>query len=495
MATDSVQAQTSDTKRSVSAENSIGWYFVKEFYTTLNNSPSLMHDFYAEESSCIYGSEGDSVTPAKGIHAISQLFSSFGFKNCKVRISNVDSVGLDANTILVQALGEIANDGENIKKFVQTFVLVKSQNAYFCKSDIMRYLKDGNEQSSITDVDAWEEADSSSIEKAAAEQATPTEQPKPADKHASESAPVQTPQVAFPIAHPAPPPQKAIFPTPSVSQDAKVASQASAPASATIPVPVHVTLPESKPPVSEPSSSSSESQPQPKNAPKPHPVPAPSAAQPAPEKKPASAEQSSAPQPVPETSAQPTAIKSWANLAANNPSKWGSAVANVEGTVSVAQQNQASQPGSGQNGFHRGSGPSDKPKHHKKRENFPVYVKSIPAKADAAILKKAFSKFGPVASAEFQNTGNAVVDFITAESQKSALNEKTLVITLPNNTATFTLSIEERRAPHARRDDYKGARGSGSGSGSGRGNADFDRSERSSSGRGRGGNKQKPGSR
>ena len=67
------------------------------------------------------------------------------FKDTKVRVTNVDSQGSDAN-IVIQVIGEISNQGQPHKRFVQTFVLAEQTNGYFVLNDIFRYLAEEPEQ-------------------------------------------------------------------------------------------------------------------------------------------------------------------------------------------------------------------------------------------------------------------------------------------------------------------------------------------------------------
>lgn len=61
------------------------------------------------------------------------------FKDCKVRVTNVDSQA-SSSDILIQVIGEISNNSAPHKKFVQTFVLATQTNGYFVLNDIFRYL-------------------------------------------------------------------------------------------------------------------------------------------------------------------------------------------------------------------------------------------------------------------------------------------------------------------------------------------------------------------
>ena len=72
---------------------------------------------------------------------INERIKELEFKDTKVRVTNVDSQGSDAN-IVIQVIGEISNQGQPHKRFVQTFVLAEQTNGYFVLNDIFRYLAD-----------------------------------------------------------------------------------------------------------------------------------------------------------------------------------------------------------------------------------------------------------------------------------------------------------------------------------------------------------------
>ena len=76
---------------------------------------------------------------------INERIKELEFKDTKVRVTNVDSQGSDAN-IVIQVIGEISNQGQPHKRFVQTFVLAEQTNGYFVLNDIFRYLAEEPEE-------------------------------------------------------------------------------------------------------------------------------------------------------------------------------------------------------------------------------------------------------------------------------------------------------------------------------------------------------------
>jgi chemotaxis protein histidine kinase CheA len=126
-------------------KDEVGWYFVEQYYTTLSKSPDRLYLFYNKRSQYVSGVEEDKVNVCLGQKAINERIKELDFKDTKVRVTNVDSQGSDAN-IVIQVIGEISNQGQPHKRFVQTFVLAEQTNGYFVLNDIFRYLADEPEE-------------------------------------------------------------------------------------------------------------------------------------------------------------------------------------------------------------------------------------------------------------------------------------------------------------------------------------------------------------
>lgn len=199
----------------------------------------------------------------------------------------------------------MSNRGEAWKKFVQTFFLAEQPNGYFVLNDIFRFLKEETAESE----DEREEEEPSADEKPAASPVpepapipTPPQEPIPEPVVASPVPPVKEPE---PEPEPIPEPQTngdqtpvVVEPEPAPELEPAPAEKSPAPPSATL-TPEPPSTPAPEPTITIPKSS---------------PSPAPLVQQP-----------QSQPQP-PQPQAQPQP-KTWANLAAANPRKWGSAVA------------------------------------------------------------------------------------------------------------------------------------------------------------------------
>ncbi|CAI6335743.1 unnamed protein product [Periconia digitata] len=126
-------------------KDEVGWYFVEQYYTTLSKTPDKLYLFYNKRSQFVSGTEEDKVNVCVGQKAINDRIKELDFHDTKVRVTNVDSQGSDAN-IVIQVIGEISNRGQPHKRFVQTFILAEQTNGYFVLNDIFRYLAEDLEE-------------------------------------------------------------------------------------------------------------------------------------------------------------------------------------------------------------------------------------------------------------------------------------------------------------------------------------------------------------
>jgi hypothetical protein len=182
--------QNTQTPSAAAAEipkDEVGWYFVEQYYTTLSRSPDRL---YVSSSPCTSiatadvlsallqqafavrlrqrGGQGQCLRWSKGAltanpmirhcltrssQAINDRIKELDFHDTKVRVTNVDSQGSDAN-IVIQVIGEISNKGQPHKRFAQTFVLAEQTNGYFVLNDIFRYLAEEPEEEEELQQDA-----------------------------------------------------------------------------------------------------------------------------------------------------------------------------------------------------------------------------------------------------------------------------------------------------------------------------------------------------
>ncbi|RDA87561.1 hypothetical protein CP532_3985 [Ophiocordyceps camponoti-leonardi (nom. inval.)] len=123
------------------SKDEVGWFFVEQYYTTLSKSPEKLHLFYGKRSQFVQGLEAEVANVSVGRQVIQERIRQLDFQDCKVRVSNVDSQASFDN-IVIQVIGETSNKGAEPKKFVQTFVLAQQPSGYFVLNDILRYIKE-----------------------------------------------------------------------------------------------------------------------------------------------------------------------------------------------------------------------------------------------------------------------------------------------------------------------------------------------------------------
>lgn len=132
-------------------EDEVGWLFVQEYYTMMNRTPQKLHLFYKKNSTFVHGVEGESSKLSQGQREILTKVQELNFKDCKVLVSNVDSQASFDNTILIQVLGEMSNNGQDSRKFAQTFLLAPQEFGYYVHNDIFRFLKEEVDESDFGD--------------------------------------------------------------------------------------------------------------------------------------------------------------------------------------------------------------------------------------------------------------------------------------------------------------------------------------------------------
>jgi len=126
----------------------VGREFVRQYYTLLNQAPLHLHRFYSHNSSFVHGGldntgkEGGDAEAAAvyGQQEIHQKIMQLNFRDCHAKIRQVDSHETLANGVVVQVSGELSNNGEPMRRFMQTFVLApQSPKKYYVHNDIFRY--------------------------------------------------------------------------------------------------------------------------------------------------------------------------------------------------------------------------------------------------------------------------------------------------------------------------------------------------------------------
>ena len=74
------------------------------------------------------------------LQAIHKKILSLGFNDCHAKIRQVDSQSTVGDSVVVQVTGELSNNGEPMRRFMQTFVLVpQNPTKFYVHNDIFRY--------------------------------------------------------------------------------------------------------------------------------------------------------------------------------------------------------------------------------------------------------------------------------------------------------------------------------------------------------------------
>ncbi|KAG1675070.1 Ras GTPase-activating protein-binding protein 1 [Nymphon striatum] len=120
----------------------VGKEFVRQYYTMLNQAPLHLHRFYSHNSSFIHGGidpDGHN-QPVMGQQDIHRRIMQLNFRDCHAKIRQVDSHSTISNAVVVQVTGELSNNGQPMRRFMQTFVLaLQSPKKYYVLNDIFRY--------------------------------------------------------------------------------------------------------------------------------------------------------------------------------------------------------------------------------------------------------------------------------------------------------------------------------------------------------------------
>ncbi|XP_077998945.1 ras GTPase-activating protein-binding protein 2-like isoform X2 [Glandiceps talaboti] len=117
----------------------VGREFVRQYYTLLNEAPLHLHRFYSNNSSFLHGGV-DHEEPVIGQAEIHKKIISLNFRDCHAKIRQVDSHATLGEGVVVQVTGELSNNGQPMRRFMQTFVLApQSPKKYYVHNDIFRY--------------------------------------------------------------------------------------------------------------------------------------------------------------------------------------------------------------------------------------------------------------------------------------------------------------------------------------------------------------------
>lgn len=103
----------------------------------------LFFSFYSTDSTFIHGGvdrPGSIEQPAVGPLNISKRIQELDLQDCHAKIRQVDSHPTIGSGVVVQVTGELSNNGNRMRRFMQTFVLApREPKKYYVQNDIFRY--------------------------------------------------------------------------------------------------------------------------------------------------------------------------------------------------------------------------------------------------------------------------------------------------------------------------------------------------------------------
>ncbi|OZJ02465.1 hypothetical protein BZG36_04100 [Bifiguratus adelaidae] len=355
----------------------VGWMFVHEYYTFLNKSPQKLHFFYNKDSSFVHGTVGDQV------EAIQEKIASLEFEDCKVLVSNVDSLASIGNSIIIQVLGEMSNKGLPSQRFAQTFVLAEQPNGYYVLNDVFRYLKEDDDEEEVEVAHADAQDLEHAVETLHINQTEETSHTNAVDHSQlngqAEVAAEETKEAVVPQEEPKSTETNGVVEEPVQTVSESEVAQAKAPA-------------------------------------------------------------------VKEEKEKAAAPKTWANLAANNQSKWGSQVSEAKGQV-VSMAPGAAQAPAQTGKAHQAKSSDSKSKEHKRHkqdEAVSAYVRNVTPEMTEQAIREAMSVIGPIRSVD---VNCAFVEFTNEKDFKAAVAQGTFEI----GTHGAVIAEERRRqTPHNR---------------------------------------------
>ncbi|XP_053317819.1 ras GTPase-activating protein-binding protein 1 isoform X2 [Spea bombifrons] len=123
----------------------VGREFVRQYYTLLNQAPDFLHRFYGKSSSYVHGGLDSNGKPADAVYGqtdIHKKVMSLNFKDCRTKIRHVDAHATLNDGVVVQVMGELSNNRQPMRRFMQTFVLAPEgsvANKFYVHNDIFRY--------------------------------------------------------------------------------------------------------------------------------------------------------------------------------------------------------------------------------------------------------------------------------------------------------------------------------------------------------------------
>ncbi|XP_041702826.2 ras GTPase-activating protein-binding protein 1 isoform X1 [Coregonus clupeaformis] len=123
----------------------VGREFVRQYYTLLNQAPDYLHRFYGKNSSYVHGGLDNNGKPVESVYGQSEIHKkvlALNFRDCHTKIRHVDAHATLKEGVVVQVMGELSNDMQPMRKFMQTFVLAPEgtvANKFYVHNDVFRY--------------------------------------------------------------------------------------------------------------------------------------------------------------------------------------------------------------------------------------------------------------------------------------------------------------------------------------------------------------------
>ncbi|XP_049608005.1 ras GTPase-activating protein-binding protein 1 isoform X1 [Syngnathus scovelli] len=123
----------------------VGREFVRQYYTLLNQAPDYLHRFYGKNSSYVHGGLDTSGKPLEAVYGQSDIHKrvmALSFRDCHTKIRHVDAHATLNEGVVVQVMGELSNNMQPMRKFMQTFVLAPEgtvANKFYVHNDVFRY--------------------------------------------------------------------------------------------------------------------------------------------------------------------------------------------------------------------------------------------------------------------------------------------------------------------------------------------------------------------
>jgi len=149
----------------------VGREFVRQYYTVLHEAPDVLHRFYSSGSTFVHGGvdkpDRPTEEPVIGQLEIDKKIKFLNFKDCHTKIRQVDSQSTIGSGVVVQVTGELSNNGEPMRRFMQTFVLApQTPKKFYVHNDIFRYQDEVYQDNS--DTESEDQTENNLISKTAA---------------------------------------------------------------------------------------------------------------------------------------------------------------------------------------------------------------------------------------------------------------------------------------------------------------------------------------